>query len=202
MILQLTPDIIAGIDGFQLKSATNVFNSIHKVIDVPQPIERYMMASNVFGLGLGEKKFKLIIDAIPNFLEKWKKGKITKSNIISIDGFSDKSTDIFISGMPKFLEWLDLYNMIKLENREEKAVNDLKNNKFANMVIVFTGIRNADMEKEIVDGGGSIGSSISGKTSIVVAKDVNESSSKLNTAREKGIPIMSINEFGKKYGLI
>ena len=40
---------------------------------------------------------------MPNFLENWKKGKITKADIIAIDGFSDKSTDIFIAGMPKFL---------------------------------------------------------------------------------------------------
>jgi len=212
-ILQLTPDVIAAIDGFQLKSATNVYNSIHKVIDIPQPIERYMMASNVFGLGLGEKKFKLIIDAIPNFLEKWKNGKIAKGDIMSIGGFSDKSTDIFIAGMPKFLEWLELYKMIKLENLEEKAkakekakANDKSGNpdntynKFAGMLVVFTGIRNVNMEKAIVEGGGTIGSSITGKTTLVVAKDASESTGKLNTAREKGIPIMNIDDFGKKYG--
>ena len=201
MILQLTPDVIAAIDGFQLKSATNVYNSIHKVIDTEQPIERYMMASNVFGLGLGEKKFKLIIDTLPNFLERWKKGEITKKNIIKIDGFSDKTSDIFISGMPKFLEWLDMHKMIKIVNRATRFISELKYNKYANMVVVFTGVRNADMEKAIVDGGGSIGSGITGKTTIVVAKDASESSSKLNTAREKGIPIMNIIDFGKKYEL-
>ena len=162
-----------------------------------------MMASNVFGLGLGEKKFKLIIDAIPNFLEQWKKGKITKDNIMAIEGFSDKSTDIFISGMPKFLEWLELYKMIKLENREEKTNSGgINTNIFIGMIIVFTGIRNADMEKAILERGGTIGSSITGKTSIVVAKDVDESSSKLNMAREKGIIIMNITDFRKQYNLI
>jgi len=233
-ILQLTPDVIASFEGFQLKSATNIYNSIHKVIDAPQKIERIMMASGVFGLGLGEKKFKLIIDAIPDFLEKWKKGKITKSNIMSIEGFSDKSTDIFISGMPKFLEWLELYKMIKLINLEDKEkekekeklkqtlkdtssiesssgtssiVSTVHGNsssieqKFTGMLVVFTGIRNAVIESIIDEGGGKIGSGITGKTTLVVAKDVNESSSKLNTAREKGIPIMNIKDFAKKYGM-
>jgi len=204
-ILQLTPDVIAGLEGFQLKSATNVYNSIHKVIDIPQPIERIMMASNIFGLGLGEKKFKLVIDAIPNFLEQWKKGKITKDNIMSIDGFSDKSTEILFTGMPKFLEWLELHKMIKLENSEKKSKEDTKlsseTHKLMGMIIVFTGIRNADMEKEIVARGGTIGSAISGKTSIVVAKDSSESSGKLNSAREKGIKIMNITDFSKEYGL-
>ena len=206
MILQMTPDIIAAIDGFQLKSSTNVYNSIHKVIDIPQPIERYMMASNVFGLGLGEKKFKLIIDAIPNFLEKWKKNNITKQNIMDIDGFSDKSTDIFIVGMPKFIEWLEIYKMLKLENREEKLKEKAESrlpisNKFAGMIVVFTGVRNVDMEKAIVEGGGTIGSGITGKTTLVVAKDISENSGKIKTARDKGIQLINIDDFGKKYSL-
>ena len=69
------------------------------------------------------------------------------------------------------------------------------------MIIVFTGIRNADMEKAIVAKGGTIGSSITGKTSIVIAKDASETTSKLNVAREKGIKIINIDDFRKEYSL-
>ena len=57
------------------------------------------------------------------------------------------------------------------------------------------------MEKAIVDGGGIIGSAVSGKTTLIIAKDPNESSSKLNKARETGIPIMGIDDFAKQYSL-
>jgi DNA ligase (NAD+) len=204
MILQLTPDIIAGIDGFQLKSATNVYNAIHKVIDVPQPIERVMMASNIFGLGLGEKKFKLIIEAIPHFLEKWQKGKVTREDIMTIDGFSDKSTDIFINGMPKFIEWLELHKMIKLKhsdvNAPQSSGDGKDSNKFAGMIVVFTGVRNADMETFITDAGGVIGSGVTGKTTLVVAKDISENSGKIKTARDKGIQLMNFEDFAKFIG--
>jgi DNA ligase (NAD+) len=205
MILQLTPDVIAGMDGFQLKSATNIYNSIHKVIDNDVGIERVMMASNIFGLGLGEKKFKLIIDAIPHFLEKWQKGKVTREDIMSIEGFSDKSTDIFMNGMPKFIEWLDLHKMIKLKNTEEKnkstSKTDFKSsNKCAGMVVVFTGIRNVDMETFITDAGGVIGSGVTGKTTLVVAKDSTENSGKIKTARDKGIQLMNFEDFAKFIG--
>ena len=193
-ILELTPDVIARIDGFQLKSATNVYNSIHKVIDSPQPLERVMMASNVFGLGLGEKKFKMILNSISHFFKTWQKGKITKEDIMKVEGFSDKSSDVFIKGMPTFIEWLDLHKMIKLDldTNTKIAVGD----KFTGMVVVFTGVRNADMEKMITDGGGVIGSGITGKTTMVVAKDITENSGKIKTAREKGIQLMSIDDFG------
>ena len=204
-ILELTPDVIANIDGFQLKSATNVYNAIHKVIDNPQPLERVMTASGVFTVGLGEKKFKMILDAIPGFITKWKNGVITKNDITNIDGFSDKTADIFIVGMPKFIEWLALHSMIKINLDDEikqsatNIANIQKGNKFAGMVAVFTGVRNADLEKQIVDGGGTIGSSISGKTTILIAKDPSENSSKLNKARELGIEIINIDNFIKKY---
>ena len=200
-ILELTPDVIAQIDGFQLKSATNVYNSIHKVIDNPQPLDRVMTASNIFGIGLGEKKFKLVLDAIPNFIEKWVIRKsLLRPDIMSVEGFSDKTTDLFLEGMPKFIEWLDIHkNIIKLEKTSEKQKP--KGDKFAGMVVVFTGVRNADMEKAIVDGGGVVGSGVSGKTTLIIAKDPSESSSKLNKARETGIQIMGIDDFAKQYSL-
>ncbi len=207
-ILELTPDVIAKIDGFQLKSATNVYNAIHKVIDNPQLLERVMTASGVFTVGLGEKKFKMILDAIPGFFKKWKNGVITKNDILNISGFSDKTADIFMVGMPKFIEWITLHSMIKINLDEEikqsaaniaNIANIQKGNKFAGMVAVFTGVRNTDLEKQITDGGGTIGSSISGKTTILIAKDPSENSSKLNKARELGIEIINIDNFIKKY---
>ena len=199
-ILELTPDVIAQIDGFQLKSATNVYNSIHKVIDIPQPLDRVMTASNIFGIGLGEKKFKMVLDAIPNFLDKWVMLKsLLRPDIMSVEGFSDKSADLLLEGMPKFIEWLKIHSFIKLEKPSEKQKP--KGDKFAGMVVVFTGVRNADMEKAIVDGGGVIGSGVSGKTTLIIAKDPSESSSKLNKARETGIPIMGIDSFTKQYSL-
>ena len=202
-ILELTPDVIAGIDGFQLKSATNVYNSIHKVIDSPQPLERVMMASNVFGLGLGEKKFKMVMNTIQNFFITWKKGKITKADIMKVEGFSDKSTDIFIAGMPKFIEWLELHKMIKLESESEiesKSKKEVVGGKFTGMVVVFTGVRNVNMEKKITDGGGVIGSGVTGKTTMVVAKDITENSGKIKTARDKGIQLMNIDDFATFIG--
>jgi NAD-dependent DNA ligase len=201
-ILDLKPDMIAQVEGFQKKSATNVYNAIHKVIGEPQMLERVMAASGVFTLGLGEKKFKLILDAIPNFLKKYKDGKINKTDILTITGFSDKTADIFLDGMPKFIEWLGIHDMVKIESQTGASADSKPTgNKFAGMVAVFTGVRNADFEKAIVDGGGQIASGVTGKTTVVVAKDPTENSSKLQKARDMGIEVIGIDDFGKKYGL-
>lgn len=199
-ILSLTPDRIAQVEGFQLKSATNIYTAIHKVLDKPQPLERVLMASGVFQIGLGEKKFKMILDAIPDFLKKYQQDHITKADITAIAGFSDKTADILLEGMPRFNQWLSLHSMVHIESSDAKPKDIGTGNKFAGMVVVFTGIRNAEMERALISGGGVIGSSISGKTTVLVAKDLVESSSKLNKAREMGIQIMGYQDFAKTYG--
>ena len=45
-----------------------------------------------------------------------------------------------------------------------------------------------------------MGSSISGKTTLLIAKDPTENSSKLKKARDLGIQIMGYDEFAKQYG--
>ena len=68
------------------------------------------------------------------------------------------------------------------------------------MVVVFTGIRNTNMEEMITNGGGVIGSGVTGKTTLVVAKDISENTGKIKTAREKGIQVMNIIDFEKFIG--
>lgn len=199
-ILALTPDRIAQVEGFQLKSASNIYAAIHKVLDKPQPLERVMTASGVFQIGLGEKKFKMILDAIPGILEKYQSGQISQATITSIKGFSTTTADIFLEGMPRFISWLAIHSMIKIETTDVKTADIPKGNKFAGMVVVFTGVRNADIEREIISNGGSIGSTISGKTTLLVAKDPSENSSKLQKARDLGIQILGYTDFAKQYG--
>jgi len=199
-ILSLTPDRIAQVDRFQLKSATNIYNAIKKVIDKPQPLERVMMASGVFQIGMGEKKFKMILDAIPQFLKKYQQDQITKNDIIAIQGFSDKTSEILLDGMPRFITWMALHSMIRIESSDVKPKDLSTSNKFAGMVVVFTGIRNVEMERALTEEGCVVGSSISGKTTLLVAKDPEENSSKLKKARDLGIQIMGYDEFAKQYG--
>ena len=94
--------------------------------------------------------------------------------------------------------------MIKLTNitdTSSKTTPSSKEHNFTGMVVVFTGIRNAAIESAITAGGGVIGSAISGKTTLIIAKDASESTSKLNKARDIGIKIMNIEDFAKSYKL-
>ena len=81
--------------------------------------------------------------------------------------------------------------------KETKSIN--LNQKCLNLITSLELLCKIQLEKKITDGGGSIGSGVSGKTTIVIAKDANENSAKLNKAREMGIEVISIADFEKKY---
>jgi NAD-dependent DNA ligase len=69
------------------------------------------------------------------------------------------------------------------------------------MTIVMTGFRDKELEKIIEDEGGTNGSAVSSKTAVLLAKDVNESGGKLDKARSLKVPIMTPEDFKKKYEL-
>ena len=62
------------------------------------------------------------------------------------------------------------------------------------MVAVFTGIRDANLQNKIIQGGGKVVSSCTNACNLVIAKNPAENSGKLQKARERGVEIISYNE--------
>ena len=75
-----------------------------------------------------------------------------------------------------------------------KSLTDL-----VDLVVVFTGVRDKELEQEIEARGGKVGSSVSSKTKVVVAKDPSDDSGKIKTAKDLGIPVVDIETFKKNY---
>ena len=65
--------------------------------------------------------------------------------------------------------------------------------------VIFTGVRDTDLEAKIVKEGGTIVNSISSKTTLLIAKDISSNSSKIKKAKEMNILIMSYDEFVSKF---
>lgn len=60
---------------------------------------------------------------------------------------------------------------------------------------VFSGFRNKEWEKAIVQQGGSIGSQVSKQTNVLVVKDKTKSTSKTKKAQDYGVFVCSVDEF-------
>ena len=67
---------------------------------------------------------------------------------------------------------------------------------FDGETVVFTGYRDKDAAAKIEAMGGRVGSSVSGKTTLVVTKDPTSNSGKVKKAKDLGIKVIGPEELG------
>lgn len=194
------------IPGFKQKGSQKVYDAIKGIkTTVVSNYEKLLTASNVFGRGFGERKFKLITDEYPYIAyDKIRSSSLTISDLTKIKGIAETSAKLFIDNLPMFYKFCDDIGMTYEEKNVlpvpnvpnvTKSNNNLKN--FNNKRIVFTGFRNKDYEKIINDNGGRVMTTISKQTDILVVSNVSDNNAKTDKAREYGISIISKDEFDK-----
>jgi DNA ligase (NAD+) len=172
-VLELTIEDLKGLEGFGNRKAEIVYTNIHKKMkDVP--LEKLQHATSMFK-GLGSKKLKLLngydsIDNIP-----------TKEQILAVEGYSEKSADVYLENIQMF--W-SLIHLLPVTIKEKVEVAE--GGKCEGMVVVFTGVRDKDAEAKIEALGGKIGGSVSSKTTHLVCKDKESNSGKVKKAKALG----------------
>ena len=201
-ILSISVEDLLGLPGIKQRMANKLYTNIHKVIDKPIHPSILMAASNVFGVGFGVKKFNMIFKIYPDLLRRNPK-QISVEMITGVEGFSELTGGKFVKGLPQFHQFLREHQMLKVLDLA-KQVNQIENleqssGKLKGQSIVITGFRDKDLEVLIKSEGGKIASGVTGNTTIVIAKDVNSTSSKIKKAKQKKIPIMSVEQFRQKY---
>lgn len=220
-ILQANKKQIENIEGLGKTLVEKLYSSIETGLE-GRKLEEIMAASQVFGRGIGIKKFKLIINDYPNILEifKEKGSSHTKELINNIMGFDTKTTNKIVDSMGEFVEYLNKFlklkpNLLKSEKnikstkstkstestKSNKTINSkLKLNKYAGKKIVFTGFRDKEIEEELENAGAKISGSVSSNTNLVIASNLDEKSSKIIKAKELNIETISKEEFYKSIG--
>jgi NAD-dependent DNA ligase len=147
--------------------------------------------------GFGKKKLGAILKVYPDIVDK----KINKDKLIDmikkIDGFDDKTAIKFSENIDEFCNFLKELNVTYENKFKEMKVG----NKFKDMNIVFTGFRDKELEEKIINEGGKIVTSVSKNTNLIICIDKNESSNKMDKAKNLNIKIMLKDEFIKKYNI-
>jgi len=193
-IINITKEDLLKIEGFKEKSASNLIKSLEEIKN--KNCLELMTASNLFGRGMGEKKLALILNEYPYICNNQEKAlKLKKEEIMKINGMGDKSAILFISNLNdfyKFYNSLNIKEKKKDENEEKKIINKFKNN-----IYVFTGIRDKDLEKIIIESGGKVSTTVSSKTTALIVKSYDDNTVKVKTAKELNIPIIEYSEFIK-----
>jgi len=169
----------------------------------------FMAATHIFGRGIGETKIKEIIKVYPNILHDTGTNSELVEKLLILNGFSDIIANRFVENLAEFKKFCKSLNTTySIEHiikpvKSVKSVKSDKSNKalFLEKKICMTGFRNKDIESFIEENGGSVVSSVSKNTYMLIYADGETTSGKYTKAIELKIILMSLTEFKKKYNL-
>jgi len=203
-ILNLQTSSLLSIEGFQIKSSNKLVLEIkEKILKPKHSIEKLMVGSNCFP-NFGMRKIKNIVNNF-KITDIVNNNNITIEKLINIEGVGDIVANDFIKYLPIFIKWLNAHPLLKIDYKTNTKDNTNLEDKHKNhnifiigKKICFTGFRDEELTNFVENNGGSIVSSVSGNTSLVITKDINDTSSKLKKARSKNITIMSLIDFKNK----
>lgn len=191
-LLNVSVEQLLKMEGFQRKSAEKVVGEIKSALERADCLT-FMDASNMFGRTIGEKKLKLIVTNFPKILEGFKPNE---EQLSSIEGVGPVTAKQFVDGLLEFFAFMDDIGVPC--NKPTKVVVSSKPS-LSELTVVFTGIRDKVLEEEIESRGGKVSTSVSKKTSVVVAKDPTDETGKVKTAKELGVKVVDIETFKKTY---
>jgi len=181
------------------KSAKRIIKSIENSVMNAKLVD-LMGASNKFGRGMGKRKIQKILKEYPEALDTNIPVETRIENTLKIKGMASKSVNQFYKSLDSFERFMIEEKL--LDPRKEVAdvaVEEPKSvevsNKLEGTKVVFTGVRDKDLEKVVQCNGGEVSSGVSSKTTYLVVKDKTKSSSKIKKAEKLGVPIMELEEF-------
>ena len=196
-IIHITKDEVLKIDGFKDKSASNLIEALDEINK--KNCNEIMIASNIIGRGLGEKKLELILKNYPDICQNKKKGlEIKIEDLMKINGMGELKSQLFKNNLEKFY---DFYEDLGFKLKKINVKTIVNKGIFLNVYFVFTGFRSDELEKFIKDNGGEVENSITSKTNYLIMKDRNKITNKIEKAIEKGVKIISKDDFIAQHGL-
>jgi len=169
-------------------------------------------SSGILGFGIGERKTKALLEAIPTLLEE-KVDRNLLRRIKNVYGFSDITANKVFSnlkGAKDLIKRLMKKNLITFNMKgertdiEEKKKEEIlkkkrESSKLIRKTVVMSGFRDTDLKRRIEGMGGKVTTSVSGNTDILITNDPNSTTSKVRKARENNVEILIPREFKEKY---
>ena len=102
--------------------ANKVYNSIHSKLDDANLID-IMIASKLFGRGMGKSRLRAILAAYPNILMKKQTSAKKRELISSLDGFASKTASTFVKNIRVFKKFLKEIGLTSKLAKKKKKVD-------------------------------------------------------------------------------
>ena len=183
--------------GIKSKSADNIYNNIHLIIDKPIKIELLVSGSCILGEGFGERVLNKITDKYPTiFTEEL---GLNSENLNEIPSIQEKTSQKFLVKLNDVKKFIKDNNYLKYIIKDKKKIKITKKiiRKFSGKNFVITGSRDKKIIEYVEKQGGKFQNSVNKNTNVLICSDINSTSSKIKKAKELNIEIISIESFIK-----
>lgn len=199
-IIAMTEEDFLKVDGFKKKMAEKVYKSIHEKIDKAS-LPKIMAVSNIFGRGFGEKRIEPILSKYPDILTSSESDQDKIDKIKSIKGMEKKTAERFVNNISKFMDFIEV---AKLQNKlSDIPIEEPKDESHPlfDKTIIITGFRDKELSEKLKSVGAKESSSVTKNTFAVIVKNKDEETGKTEAAKEKNIPLYTVEEFEEKFDL-
>jgi NAD-dependent DNA ligase len=199
-IIAMTQEDFLKVEGFKKKMAEKVYKSIHEKIDTAS-LPKIMAVSNIFGRGFGEKRIEPILSKYPDILTSSENDQDKIDKIKSIKGIENKTAERFVNNISKFMDFIQI---AKLQNKlSDIPIEEPKDesHRLYEKTIIITGFRDKELSEKLKSIGAKESSSVTKNTFAVIVKNKDEETGKTEAAKEKNIPLYTVDEFKEKFDL-
>jgi NAD-dependent DNA ligase len=204
-ILKMKKTDFEKVEGFQKKMVDKIYDGIQSQI-IKASLLDIMVASNLFGRGLGEKKLKPILETYPNILESKESSQEKIEMLMKINGIGRENAKSFVENIHNFMEFL---KETKLENKLHSQTTFSfilqpqdeidSSHVLYNKHIIMSKVRDKKIIEELKKVGGILDDNIGKNTFVLIVKSHEDESNKTKYAKTHGIPIMTPEEFSATY---
>lgn len=204
------PSDFSKVRGIGDKSAKSHIENIHKVMRTTR-LDRFIPASTTLNIGIGRKLVKQLMRYHPTVLfedSETIQRVLTKKKI---PGFGTTRIQNVATNVPKFREFLfsinkeDIEYAIKHDEERRRKIRDGDFNPLIRgktfVLTGFYGKVDLDFEDYIYDNLGNFSDTVTSSVSAVIAANLMDISKKMIDAHKLNVPVLSIQEFRKKFGI-
>lgn len=185
------------IEGIGYKTQLNLISQLKEFKNKEIKLEILQEASGCF-LGIGKATLKTLntLRVDLSYLDNDSYYNETFKKAIQLEGIGELTARDYLNYLYDFYDfYCSIKDFFNVQKEEVKEVQKENNSNFENLKVVFTGFRNEEWKQQIENQGGKVLSSISSNCNLVVTKDINSNSSKIEKAKQLGIKIISIEDF-------
>ncbi len=197
-IVKIKKSDLVSIHGIKKKTADKIVDGIKEAL-IGIEINVLMASSELFK-DLKEDRIKLVTSIYPDIYKEIDADTV-KTKVVAIKGLSLKLATNFSKGIKPFRRFLK-----SIKGRYSIAApvskNDVKGFKLKGKTVCFTGFRDDSIKKLLESGDCKITNTVSKNTDILVVKDSDYVSTKIDKANELSIKVLTKDEFVDNYLLV